>query len=70
MASCDRTFQREGHFENLLKAYAAGGKQEFQNDFRYGPFLTTMLTSAAAREYVRLPKAHTLRNVTISNVPA
>lgn len=68
LAPCDRTFQREGHFENMLKAHQEATQADRQIIARYGPFLTTRLTSAAAKEYIRLPKAHTLQNVTAWDV--
>lgn len=59
MRSCARDFQRSGHFENTINLRGTSD-QHSQDDWRYGPYLTTALTTAPASEYVALPKASTL----------
>lgn len=44
---CMREFSRDGHFENMLSIDMGASKTEW----RYGPFLTTRLSSRTAASY-------------------
>ncbi|SCV66967.1 BQ2448_5613 [Microbotryum intermedium] len=48
---CARTFQRDGHFENMIKLDSAK-----DSPWRYGPFMTTRFSAMSPKEHqVKLP---------------
>ena len=48
---CFRTFDRDGHFENLLISEDSADTKQW----KYGPFLTTRLSPTAPDDFLELP---------------
>jgi len=64
MNECQRTFDRDGHFENLV-IYDA---PEATKQWRYGPFLTTRLSPITPDDLLELPSEAEIKNIKSSEV--
>jgi len=64
MHECHRTFDRDGHFENLIIYDAPDATKQW----RYGPFLTTRLSPTTPDGFLELPSEAEIKNTGPSNI--